>query len=602
MDKPKGIGAWKYSSNHSTRQSFRQFSNTLRESNASNADPEDLGDLMLDGADVVETGKTLICSEKLFVDVRLEGGSPLYNNLKYIIFAGKKGNVDHLLIVSLDHISRENEWIIRNILESGSEKIFKDAKPGLTALMNSGYRVNGKIFDISLAEKVIRSGEITDLTFSELAKKYLKLDIIDDFRWGNDLTKENIDGMIYGVGIAFRIKRIIEGRLKELNLVETAELEFECVPALVELELAGIGFDYQRWAKNKDAAALRRNKALEKWKDSFPNIDVNDEEKVLAELQLKGINIPNLNKAEVIKFKQHPEIKVIHDCKEAINLEALLTRNIAKFISPSTKRLEPTYHQIGTATGRITCSSPNLQSIPRIKELRECFVPSPGYKFIISDYSQIELRVAAEISKDPVMIKAFKEGKDLHRFTAANIAGKAYDAVTKEERQAAKAVNFGLIYAMGVEGLMKYAEASYGVQLTIEEASKFRVNFFNTYKGIKQWQDKISSDRIAESRTLNNRRRLWAEAPKITQLYNSPVQGTGADIMKKALAILAQKMEGTLINMVGVVHDEIIIEAPENECKEAQEILVNSMKRGGEVFLKKIPLEVEVRIADSWAG
>lgn len=163
---------------------------------------------------------------------------------------------------------------------------------------------------------------------------------------------------------------------------------------------------------------------------------------------------------------------------------------------------------------------------------------------MIADYSQIELRIAAEISQDKRMIDAYQKGEDLHRLTASLVTGKSIADITKDERSAAKAVNFGLIYAMGAKTLKEYSLNNYGVSMTLQQAKEFRSKFFLAYQGISRWHKDVKRKVTRETRTLGNRRREWMDSPKITELLNSPVQGTSADITKKALCILQERSKG----------------------------------------------------------
>jgi DNA polymerase-1 len=221
---------------------------------------------------------------------------------------------------------------------------------------------------------------------------------------------------------------------------------------------------------------------------------------------------------------------------------------------------------------------------------------------VIADYSQMELRIAAEISKDQTMLNAYSNGIDLHRLTASIITGKSIEKITKDERQAAKVVNFGLIFGMGAEGLMNYAREKYSVQMTIQEANDFRSRFLTAYKGIDTWQKRTGNTLCQETRTLGNRRRIWAAPAPLTELLNTPIQGTAADIVKKALCLLPERLKYTKAKLVGCVHDEIILEAPELNAEKASNILEETMIEAGKCYLKKIPVEVEVSVADSWAG
>lgn len=224
-----------------------------------------------------------------------------------------------------------------------------------------------------------------------------------------------------------------------------------------------------------------------------------------------------------------------------------------------------------------------------------------GSKFVIADYSQIELRVAAAISRDPVMLNAYRTGEDLHKQTAAILTGKDPAVIDKKERQLAKAVNFGLLFAMGAQGLSDYAENDFGVKMSVKEAENFKEKFFDHYTGLRDWHKCTNNGNKYEARTLMGRRRLWVEKASLNGRLNMPVQGTGTDIMKIALARLPKALNGTGAKLVAIIHDEIILEVPEQRAEEAKKILVSVMESAGEGFID-IPLVAEAAIADSWAG
>src|SRR5829696_6905600 len=176
----------------------------------------------------------------------------------------------------------------------------------------------------------------------------------------------------------------------------------------------------------------------------------------------------------------------------------------------------------------MACDHPNLQNIPRSGPLRSFIRALEGRLFVIADYSQIELRIAAKISGDTEMLSAYAEGRDLHTPTAQNLTGR--EEVTKDDRKLAKAVNFGLLYGMGVKGLQAYALRSYGVEMSLEEALLYRRRFFQTYSGLKSWHDNERRSwrrGDSETRTLTGRRRR--DVQKLTDRLNAPVQGTAAD-------------------------------------------------------------------------
>jgi DNA polymerase-1 len=249
----------------------------------------------------------------------------------------------------------------------------------------------------------------------------------------------------------------------------------------------------------------------------------------------------------------------------------------------------------------MSCGNPNIQQIPRSKAFRTCFIAAPERKLIIADYSQIELRVAADMTGDKRMIEAYRNGEDLHRLTASLMLGKPTESITSQERQAAKAVNFGLIYAMGAAGLKQYSLQSYGVEMTIEQAEEFRNRFFKAYTGIAQWHNSLKKSPPTESRTLAGRKFTFSEKAGLSGLCNTPVQGTAADIAKKALGMLVPRLKGTATRIIGVVHDEILLEALDCDAPHAAEILKSTMEEAGNSILTHVPCQADVGISPHWA-
>jgi DNA polymerase-1 len=215
-----------------------------------------------------------------------------------------------------------------------------------------------------------------------------------------------------------------------------------------------------------------------------------------------------------------------------------------------------------------------------------------------ADYSQIELRIAAQITGDPRMVRAFQAGLDLHELTARLVLN-CTEEVSKEIRQRAKALNFGLLYGMGAETFQRYAFENYGVQLTPVEAQQLRSRWFYTFPRIRLWhlwQPKGST----ETRTLAGRRRLNLE--RFTEKLNTPVQGTGADGLKNALALLWEtRHRCPSARLVLVVHDEIVVECDEQEAEPARQWLVESMQKGMSEFLRHVPVEVEAKVCRDWS-
>jgi DNA polymerase-1 len=260
---------------------------------------------------------------------------------------------------------------------------------------------------------------------------------------------------------------------------------------------------------------------------------------------------------------------------------------------------------LAAATGRMACDHPNLQNIPRSGPLRSYIRASEGRVFVTADYSQIELRIAAKISGDTEMLNAYAQGRDLHTLTAQSLTGR--EDVSKDERKLAKAVNFGLLYGMGTQGLQSYAQRNYGVEMSFEEAALYRRRFFETYPGLKRWHDderRTWQRGDAETRTLTGRRRLDVE--RLTDRLNAPVQGAAADGLKLALALLWER-RGECPRALPILdcHDEVVVECDIEQAADVEAWLKKAMVEGMDTVMNctdevDVPVEVEARMATSW--
>jgi DNA polymerase-1 len=222
--------------------------------------------------------------------------------------------------------------------------------------------------------------------------------------------------------------------------------------------------------------------------------------------------------------------------------------------------------------------------------------------FVIADFSQIELRIASEYVGEEKMLQAFRQGKDLHRYTASVFLGKPEEEITKEERQLAKAVNFGLIYGISAKGLVEYAK-TYGIDLSLESAQKIRDSFFEYYTSFKAWHERVKRElkEYKESRghTLLGRPYVAHTFP---DAVNYPIQGTGADLLKLSVLMFDAELrrEGLKAKVVNLVHDEILVECREEDAERIKELLKKAMLHAGRVILKQVPVEVEVFINNRW--
>jgi len=341
--------------------------------------------------------------------------------------------------------------------------------------------------------------------------------------------------------------------------------------------------------------------------------------KQLGEILFDKLGIPVLKKTEkgapstkeeVLQelALDYPLPKVLLEHRGLAKLKSTYTDKLPVMINSTTGRIHTSYHQAGTATGRLSSSDPNLQNIPirsaEGRRVRQAFIAAPGHKLVAADYSQIELRIMAHLSEDPSLLAAFKSGQDIHRATAAEVFGVATDEVTADQRRSAKAINFGLIYGMSAFGLAR--------QLTIgrKQAADYIELYFARYPGVQNYMNTIrhtAAERgyvetifgrrlyLPEINARNGMRRQAAERTAI----NAPMQGTAADIIKRAMVSVDDWLrQGTLKSrMIMQVHDELVLEVPESELQLIQAGLIQRMESAAELL---VPLVVDVGVGDNW--
>ena len=332
-----------------------------------------------------------------------------------------------------------------------------------------------------------------------------------------------------------------------------------------------------------------------------PSVNWNSPDQIKAIFTKLGLDLPNTRDIELESHRSdHPIIPLIQRYRAAERRSRLSTAEWAPHAE--TGRVHADWRVLGTETGRMSCAKPNLQNIPRSEAYRRCVKAAPGNVFVKADYSQIELRIAAQMAPDETMLQAFKDGVDVHKLTAMRVAGKETEAqVSDHERQLAKGLNFGLIYGMGFKRLAKALTAEHGIPTDEDEAEILRTRYFQTYKGLRNWQ-KQQFDAI-ETRTVAGRRRLFGDRSVPTQKLESPVSGTAADGFKLALALLFERPAPSReCRPVLMSHDEIVIECPADVAEAAKGWLVGCMVDGMAEFLTKVPVVVEAEIVETWAG
>lgn len=568
---------------------------------------------------LIEELETMADTGAIGVDTETTGLDPLTDKLMLLQLAVSHS---HALVIDITKLGEPAKERLRAFLQSERVKVFQNAKFDLKFLMMAGLEVKGPVFDTMLAAQLINNGQAyQSSSLAALAEQYLgialdKTEQTSD--WSRGLTQSQLEYAARDAAVLLPLRESLITKIKEGHLIDVCKLEFECLHAVVEMELKGILLDTEAWKELSDKYLKEQqelsSKLLEELGQSVVQMSLFGEEKtfginldshqqVIKAFKSKGIHLQSTSYHELLEYKGKSElVEWFMEYRKVTKAVQSFLAPMPQHISTATGRLHPSYYQLGAHSGRFSCGNPNIQQIPRGKEFRDCFIPAEGNKLIIADYSQIELRVAAEIAQDSTMLEAYLQDTDLHALTASLVANKPIEAISKQERQAAKAVNFGLIYAMGAKGLQGYAKSVYGVELTLKEAELFRSRFFSAYKGIARWHEKMKkATDVRESRTLSGRRILYREQPGITALLNTPVQGTAADIVKRALGMLVPVTKRLKGSIIATVHDEILLEVPEAAAETAARELKSIMEAAGAYYLKKVPVVAETTIADSWA-
>lgn len=559
----------------------------------------------------------LNAAKVMAVDIETTGLEPHLDKVRLIQIAIPNYPV---LIFDCFSFLTDGRGILKTIFDSSSVKVFHNAKFDLKFLLANGIEV-AHLFDTMLAAQLLRSsGGPTRAGLDAVCQHYINESMDKTEQkgdWTGALTSEQFAYAAKDAEILLRLREAMLPHIYKNGLANVAKIEFDCAIAIAQMEYTGIFIDLLRWQTLTHATEATQRQALDRlyeysgrptyqltlWGEEIAVDDRNFNSNPFIKQLLKknGIDVASTAKQHLLPHTAHPLVKALFDYRKSSKALSSFLYPIPNMINPKTRRLHPNYGQIGASSGRMSCGAPNIQQIPRDKAFRRCFVAPIGKKLIVADYSQIELRVAAQISGDRRMTEAYQNGEDLHTLTAALISRVPTSTVTKAQRQAAKAVNFGLIFGMGAVGLQTYAQQSYGVTMSMQQAEQFLNSFFNAYPGISRWHQQIRESKPTEERTLSGRKFTFHQSSGLSGLYNTPVQGTAADIVKAAVGILVERIKGTNIKIIAIVHDEIILEVDEYAANNASVLLKDVMELAGSRILTSIPCVAEVKIADDWA-
>jgi DNA polymerase-1 len=513
---------------------------------------------------------------------------------------------------------------LRDLLaDAGKIKIAHNAKfDAKWVRYHLGAELNG-IVDTFLASQLIAAGDserrhsLADVAQFFTGTELDKSKQVSD--WSGELSQSQIEYAARDAAIMIPLWEQMEDRLKNDDLRQAAQLEFDCIMPIAEMELNGFYLDEARWREQLDRVRVAQEKAADELQDMLSagvaqatlfgraEINLDSQQQVTDALLNLGVPVPDTTRAWQLQplAEKYPVVAKLLEYRGVAKSLSSFGENILEFIEPKTGRIHADFRQIGAPTGRFSCSNPNLQQIPHEQQYRRCFKAPDGRKLVIADYSQIELRILADFSGDQNFIKAFVSGEDFHSTTASQVFGVAAADVTAEQRSFAKRLNFGVVYGIGASrfGLM--------TGLSQNDAENTMRKYFGTYRGLDSYLRQSGTDVITKrvARTASNRMlRLRFDETDRQQVasarrygVNMPIQGTSADILKRALRLLHESLRDTTGKLVNIVHDEVIVECDGAEADLIADKLNEAMCRAGEEYVKSVPVKVDVHVADEWA-
>lgn len=573
---------------------------------------------------------------KLFaLDTETDNLDYMAANLVGISFALENGEAAYLPL-QLDYLDAPKTLekttalsLLKPVLENPAiQKVGQNFKYDLTIFARNGIDVQGVAFDTMLESYVLNSTGRHNM--DDLAKRYLGHQTISfeeiAGKGKNQLTFNQIpleqaaEYAAEDADVTMKLQQVLWEKLSKEPTLEKLfkEMELPLLGVLSRMERRGVLID-------SDALFLQSNEIANRLSELEEQAYVLAGQpfnlastKQLQEILFDKLGLPVIQKTpkgapstneevlEELAFS-HELPKVLVEHRGLSKLKSTYTDKLPQMVNPQTGRVHTSYHQAVTATGRLSSSDPNLQNIPIRNEegrrIRQAFIAREGFTVVAADYSQIELRIMAHLSQDQGLINAFTQGKDIHRSTAAEIFGVALDEVTSEQRRNAKAINFGLIYGMSAFGLSR--------QLGIgrADAQSYMDLYFKRYPGVQTFMHDIREKAKAQGyvetlfgrrlylpdiNSSNGMRRKAAERVAI----NAPMQGTAADIIKRAMIQLDQKLQNDPdIAMIMQVHDELVFEVRSEKVEFYSELIKTHMESAADLV---VPLIVEVGQGTNW--
>ncbi|MCS7206839.1 MAG: DNA polymerase I [Dehalococcoidia bacterium] len=574
----------------------------------------------------------LIHAPSFTFDVETDSKDPMRASLVGLAFATGPGRAVYLPLGHTDGPNLSPDLALarlRPLLEDPQHpKIAHNANFDMTALAAHGVWVKGVVFDTLIAAHLLgyKALGLKDLCMQVLGAEMRRITALlgTGPKQGNMAQVPVAEAGPYACADAdatFRLYQALEPRLRQEGFAHLFhEVEMPLVPVLVRMQVNGIALDVPLLRE----MSRRLGDDLKHLEEEIYRVvghafNINSSRQLgqvlFEELRVgRGKRTPTgaySTEASVLEGLRgaHPVIDLVLKYRELAKLKSTYVDALPEMVNPRTGRIHTSYNQAGVITGRISSSEPNLQNIPIRSEIgrhiRRAFIPGErGWKLVGADYSQIELRVLAHLSRDPALMEAFFQGKDIHAFTASQVFGVPMEQVTPEQRRVAKVLNFGVIYGLSPFGVAQE------IKSTPEEGARFIENYLGRYPGVRRYIEETleKARRQGYVETLLGRRRAIPEinspnrqtrAAAEREAINMPVQGTAAEIIKVAMIRLQERMDALKMRarMLLQVHDELVWEAPPEEIEPLKGIIQEIMPTA---LPLAVPLVVSITVGETW--
>lgn len=566
----------------------------------------------------------LLKARLIGVDSETTGLDPLTKKVRLLQLA----TVDKVFVIDCFKVSpRAIKDLILEPIFSNPDivKVFHNAKFDCKFICTGfDYQLDDitPIYDTYIMSKMCTGGTYYTASLENLAMDYLGVELDKSnqkYNWAGTIYKEQIVYAALDAAVLIPLYHVLNRAINVNSLQKAALLETNAVIPIAQMELNGILLNRDAWLEIAEAGREELYRIEKELENYFGRINFGSNPQLVKGLvELTGLGIKSVDKdalkSLIEDYVPNPGLFDSRDYRPAV-LKLMEYKKESKrydsfgpkflnHIHSKTGRIHPSFRQIDTNTFRLSCGEPNLQQIPRDSAMRNCFIAAPGHKLITMDYSQIELRLLAQYSKDPSLIRAFEEDLDLHTFTASEMFNIPMDKVRPDQRQFAKTIAFGVPYGMGAPKLAGI------LNITVEKAKSLLKKYYAGKPGLTAWfasQQEYFREYGCVRTAAGNLKDVsswWHDDDKewsaIQASKNTPIQGSSANIIKLAITRMKKELP-TEIKLINCVHDETVTEVPEADANEYADDIERIMVDAAREYIPDVKVTVSRHIGDTWS-